>query len=196
MAATRHRDGAVNSASARHRRAWLQTRCCRYLSACGNVLSRTRLGRAAIHPAVPRYCGGPLSIQKLTPFVCLVRKQYHFRRSVQGLMAWDIDRLVALSKNLNPEQVPLLEIREIDEAYWSNEGTHSLTCRDVVEHARLISEADLAYPVILSSNGRVMDGMHRIAKALLEGRTHIAAIRFPDDPEPDYVDVHPDDLPY
>ena len=62
-------------------------------------------------------------------------------------MAWDIDRLVALSKDLAPEQVRLQEIREIDEAYWSNEGTHSLTCRDVVEHARLIEEANLAFPV-------------------------------------------------
>ena len=111
-------------------------------------------------------------------------------------MAWDIGRLAVLAKQLNPEQVPLREIGELDEAYWSNEGTHSLTCRDVAEHARLIGEADLAFPVILSSDGRVMDGMHRIAKALLEGRTHVAAVRFLQDPEPDYVGVHPDDLPY
>jgi hypothetical protein len=111
-------------------------------------------------------------------------------------MAWDIGRLAVLAKQLTPEQVPLREIGELDEAYWSNEGTHSLTCRDVVEHARLIEEADLAFPVILSSDGRVMDGMHRIGKALLEGRTHIAVVRFSQDPEPDHVGVHPDDLPY
>jgi hypothetical protein len=41
-----------------------------------------------------------------------------------------------------------------------------------------------------------MDGMHRILKALLEGLEEIEAVRFGRDPEPDYVDVDPDDLPY
>jgi hypothetical protein len=47
-----------------------------------------------------------------------------------------------------------------------------------------------------------IDRLAALAKKLtpeqvpLEGRTHIAAIRFREDPEPDYVGVHPDDLPY
>ena len=71
-----------------------------------------------------------------------------------------------------------------------------MTCRGVVEHARLMLDCDLAYPVILSSDGRVMDGKHRIGKALLEGRSDVEAVRFVHDPEPDYVGVAPDDLPY
>lgn len=125
-----------------------------------------------------------------------MRKQYHFRPSPTGLKAWDVDRLVALTKELRREQVPLTAIREIDEPYWSTGYEHSLTCRDVVEHALLIQEADLSFPVILSNDGRVMDGMHRVAKALLQGHSHIAAVRFAFDPEPDYVGVHPDALPY
>lgn len=57
-------------------------------------------------------------------------------------------------------------------------------------------ECDLAYPIILSSDGRIMDGMHRVCKALLENRTEIDAVRFRHDPEPDYIGIHPDDLPY
>ena len=38
--------------------------------------------------------------------------------------------------------------------------------------------ADLRRPVILSADGRVMDGMHRIAQALRLGHTHVAAVRF------------------
>ena len=125
-----------------------------------------------------------------------MRKQYHFRPGPNGLRAWDVDRLVALSKDLLREQIPLTAIREIDEPYWSTGYEHSLSCRDVVEHARLIQEADLSFPVILSNDGRVMDGMHRVAKALLEGRSHIEAVRFTSDPEPDYVGVNPDALPY
>ena len=60
----------------------------------------------------------------------------------------------------------------------------------------MIAEADLTYPIILSSDGRVMDGMHRAAKAILEGRDVIAAKQFVHDPEPDYVGVDPDVLPY
>ena len=101
-----------------------------------------------------------------------------------------------MTKDLQRHRVPLTSIRELDEAYWSNEGTAQLTCRDVVEHARLIQECDLRHPVILASDGRVMDGMHRICRALLLGHDDIEAVRFAEDPEPDFVGVHPEDLPY
>jgi hypothetical protein len=68
--------------------------------------------------------------------------------------------------------------------------------RAVVEHARLIAPADLSFPIILSSDGRVMDGMHRVAKAVLLGRATIEAVQFTGDPEPDYIGVHPHELPY
>jgi hypothetical protein len=65
-----------------------------------------------------------------------------------------------------------------------------------VEHCRLISSADLSYPVILDNSGRVMDGMHRVCKALLQGIDTVAAVQFDVDPEPDYVGRDPDSLPY
>ncbi len=120
-----------------------------------------------------------------------MRKQYHFRPSGEGLRAWDVDRLVELAKRLKPENVPISDIRELDEPYW---GT--MTCREVAEHARLLNESDLSFPIILSSDGRIMDGMHRVLKALLSGATHIQAVRFRVDPKPDYVGVSPEDLPY
>jgi hypothetical protein len=33
-------------------------------------------------------------------------------------------------------------------------------------------------------------------KALMQGLDEIEAVRFIQDPEPDYIGVHPDDLPY
>jgi hypothetical protein len=125
-----------------------------------------------------------------------MRKQYHFRKSPQGLCAWDVDRLVELSDGLVRERVPLSAIRELDEPFWASEIAQRLTCREIVGHARLMFDCDLAFPVILSSDGRVMDGMHRICKALLRGLTDIEAVRFVHDPKPDFVGVHPDDLPY
>jgi hypothetical protein len=124
-----------------------------------------------------------------------MRKQYHFWPGEHGLDAWDVDRLVELSKGLPPVEVDLGDIWEIDTVYWFD-SREQPTVRKVVEHARLISEVDLSYPIILGSDGRVMDGMHRVARALLEGRSTISAVRLPEHPEPDYRDVRPEQLPY
>lgn len=70
------------------------------------------------------------------------------------------------------------------------------TWRSLVAHLRLIDAAALAYPVILAADGTMMDGRHRAAKALREGRPAIDAVQFPVDPPPDYVGCAPDELPY
>ena len=123
-----------------------------------------------------------------------MRKQYYFRPTERGVLIWDVDRLVELSREFERRRVPLEAIREIDEAFWMN--GQEVTCRELAMHARLIREADLSFPIILNADGRVMDGMHRVCKALLDGRANIEAVQFKVDPEPDYVDVPEDDLPY
>jgi len=125
-----------------------------------------------------------------------LRKQYHFRPSLQGYFAWDIDRLVALTKDFERERVNLDSIRELDENFWFGGKDDKPTCRAIVDHMRLIEETDLDFPIILSSDGRILDGMRRVVKALLEGLETIEAVKFSRDPEPDYKDVLPDDLPY
>ena len=125
-----------------------------------------------------------------------MRKQYHFRPSTNGYYAWDVDRLITLSSKLKKQRVSLSDIAEIDENFWARGDNNTLTCRAVAEHARLIEEADLNYPVIMCSKGRIMDGMHRVLKALNAGEASIEAVVFEQDPEPDYIDVLPDDLPY
>jgi hypothetical protein len=123
-----------------------------------------------------------------------VRKQYYFRPSDRGLLAWDVDRLIRLTSQLPRKAVPLDRIRELDEAWFGDD--EPATWRALVEHVRLMEEADLSYPIILSASGAVMDGMHRVARAMLEGRSGIEAVQFGEDPEPDHVGLGPDDLPY
>ncbi len=124
-----------------------------------------------------------------------MRKQYYFRRSDRGLLAWDVDRLVELSARLPTQRVSLTEIVELDEAHWFS-GDDTPTCRAIAGHARLINEADLTYPIILAADGRLMDGMHRVCKADMLGLPTTEAVRFDRDVEPDYVDCHADRLPY
>lgn len=124
-----------------------------------------------------------------------MRKQYHFWPGEDGLNAWDVDRLVELTRNLPTEEVAVSEIGEIDSVYWFNGGDLP-TVRKLVEHFRLTQEVDPSYPVILGPDGRVMDGMHRVARALLEGRNRIGAVRLLELPEPDFRNCRPDELPY
>ena len=107
-------------------------------------------------------------------------------------MAWDVDRLVELSKAFTRKMVPLSAIRELQEDLWGDSESPD----EKLEHLRLIDEADLSYPIILSASGAVMDGRHRVAKAAREGRGTIAAVQFEVDPNPDFVGFGPNDLPY
>ena len=124
-----------------------------------------------------------------------LHQQYHFRESENGLLAWDVLKLIKLTKNVDVEQVALSEIRELKETYWFGLGAPPIT-EDIVQHAKQIFEADLSYPIILCPEGRVMDGMHRVCKALLAGHQSISAVRLLELNKPDYVGKQPNELPY
>jgi hypothetical protein len=124
-----------------------------------------------------------------------MRKQYNFRPSPHGLDAWDVDNLIAASATLPVRLVDPQAIADVDTDFWFKFGP-TPTVRRIIEHVRLIQEVDLSYPIILGSDGRVMDGMHRISRAILDGQSTIKAVQFIDEPEPDYRDCSPADLPY
>ena len=126
-----------------------------------------------------------------------MRKQYHIHKSFEGkTLIWDVARLIELSKGIEVKEVPLEALAEFDSPAWFAESDSLPTCREIAAHAKLIQNANLGYPIILSSDGRVMDGLHRICKAWVQGNTEIRAVQFSEDPEPDYVDVSLDELPY
>lgn len=96
---------------------------------------------------------------------------------------WWTETLWTAAAGLRVVPVPIAEIAEFDRNCWF--GTPP-TCREVAEHARRIEVADLSHPVILNSDGGLMDGGHRIARAWLDGRTEVDAVRFEVDPPPDW----------
>ena len=61
---------------------------------------------------------------------------------------------------------------------------------------RLISNAELKYPIILCKEGKIIDGMHRVCKALLMDQKTISAIQFKEDIKPDFVNIDINDLTY
>jgi hypothetical protein len=115
-----------------------------------------------------------------------VRKQFSIWPTPEGFSAWDVHRLIDLARDLPVITIPLAEISELDEAYWNVGDPTPLTIREIAEHIRLIEDVDLDFPIILASNGRLMDGMHRVVRALLNGNVTIQAVRFTEQPLPDF----------
>jgi hypothetical protein len=113
-------------------------------------------------------------------------KQFHNRPTPAGTLVWDVDRLNRLAHALPVKTILLASIVEFDEVYWFDDQ-YRPTCRAVVSHVQRIQAADLSVPIILSADGHIMDGMHRVAKAWLLGHTEIQARQFLRDPEPDQI---------
>lgn len=98
-----------------------------------------------------------------------------------GRHHWSVSRLFELSKNLPVMEVPLNHLN-----IWYK--YENLTLREMVMHMKAVNDADLNYPIILDEDGELMDGRHRIMKAILNGCESIKAVRFDENPSPDKID--------
>ena len=99
---------------------------------------------------------------------------------------WYVKRLWELSAKLPVKAVPVESISALDEVTWFDmDPSQHPTGRRVADHAKRIYETNFDYPIILSAEGWVMDGMHRICKAYILGMECIDAIQFEQNPDPD-----------
>ena len=123
-----------------------------------------------------------------------MRKQYHFRKVGEDTYIWDVDQLILQISHFPVIQVCLGEIKELDEPYWF--PTRQPTTQELIDHFQLVQQADLSYPIILCPEGRIMDGMHRVAKAKMMNLQKLQAVQFEVMPEPHFINVDEDDLSY
>ena len=86
---------------------------------------------------------------------------------------WTVARLIEHAKGLEPFDLPLAGIFIGEKVF-----KESRTARDIAEHVKRVNETNLKYPVLLDPDGFIMDGWHRVVKALVEGRQTIKAVRF------------------
>lgn len=96
---------------------------------------------------------------------------------IVGRHSWSVPRLFELSRNLPVMEVPLNHLS----LYYTYE---KLTLRDMVMHMNAVNNADLDKPIILDEDGDLMDGRHRLMKAMLLGKETIKAVRFDENPSP------------
>ena len=106
------------------------------------------------------------------------RKQHHFQPNGDRFNAWDVHRLIELSAGLPAFDVEIDSISELDRAYWSNPGDGPSTHPQIATNLRFVEAVDTQNPIIRGHDGRVIDGMHRVAKALLQGRETVTAVQF------------------
>lgn len=93
-----------------------------------------------------------------------------------GSQQWSVSRLLELSKDLDVFELPL--------SHMNLGYSYSYRPRDFVMHMKAVMDADLKYPIILDEDGEIMDGRHRIMKALYLGKKTIKAVRFDENPTP------------
>lgn len=97
-----------------------------------------------------------------------------------GRHSWSVPRLFELARELPVMDIPLDHLS----LYYVYE---KLTLRAMVMHMRAVNAADLDRPIILDEDGELMDGRHRLMKAMLTGQPTIKAVRFDENPAPDRV---------
>lgn len=110
-----------------------------------------------------------MRIESFTPFSEQVSRL--------GEHEWAVARLAKLSENFPVMDIPLNHLY-----VWAKYETLSL--RELAGHVKAVMDADLSFPIILDEDNDIMDGRHRIMKAIIEGKETIKAVRFEKNPSP------------
>ena len=108
---------------------------------------------------------------------------------------WHTEKLWEATKEFPIIQVEIESLRHLDGVCWFDDDFPP-TLRNVVEHFVRMQHVDTNYPIILDPDGQLLDGAHRVAKAMVRGQTTIQAVRMLEMPPPDeIVDSIYDDPP-
>ena len=94
-----------------------------------------------------------------------------------GRHHWSVAKLITCAASLPVQTFPL-------DAVALSHTYKTLRLRDFVMHMRAVLDADLEKPIILDEDGELMDGRHRLMRAMYEGKETILAVRFDTNPPP------------
>lgn len=108
-------------------------------------------------------------------------KDIGLQRFTHNKQSWFVKYLLAEVelRGLKPFKAP---INLIDKSYWPWDDLNSTY--DLVELIKHCQSVDKTKPVILNADGALMDGHHRIVKAMLDGDKEILAVQFDTIPTP------------
>lgn len=103
---------------------------------------------------------------KLEPLWDGLREQ-HVSSTCGG--SWRVSDLIEATKHLPVIEIPL-DYLNFDANKFSNENIYQFA-----QHAKKCFDADLKYPIIIDHMGGILDGRHRMVKALILGKKTIKA---------------------
>ena len=85
---------------------------------------------------------------------------------------WSVVKLIEASKNL---KVFKLKVKDIF-TFYSAPNEDNLP--SFIEHCINVQNCNLQYPIILSPTNFILDGRHRLVKAIINKKKYIQAVRF------------------
>jgi len=102
---------------------------------------------------------------------------------------WLVKDLWEAAKDLPVTSMALTEIVDIDVLLGSHTWSKGkMSVIEIVDHHTRIQNADLQYPVILTPEGHIADGVHRIVKAYLQGVRNLPTVKLQTMPKSKEVD--------
>lgn len=105
--------------------------------------------------------------------------------SISDEGSWFVTSLIDRIKDKDAIHSYKLDLYSIDLSVhaWGD----SLSMYELINHFRQCTDADLKYPIIVSEEGWILDGWHRVVKAILEGKRYVKAVRFKVNPTFDTI---------
>lgn len=95
---------------------------------------------------------------------------------------WRVNTLIKAANALDAFKFYLSRISPTEPVTWN-----MCNVDEILTHLARIHNAELSIPIILRADGCVMNGWHRIIKAMSEGRKYILAKQFIENPKLDFV---------
>ena len=122
-----------------------------------------------------------------------------------GKAIYSVDMMIAYS-NTHRHRIDVIPVaqfqKELQRPVWGDWSPQDVldkpTLKRYKEDLQRIKDADLSYPILMTHKGAILDGFHRVAKAVLEGKKTVRAYVFGEqlmkkfvlDNEMDFVKVH------
>jgi hypothetical protein len=99
--------------------------------------------------------------------------------------SWDVPTLLQYVKEQKYKTFDLpLDGINITDLMWRINSTY-----DFITHYKRVKDTDLKYPILLDDRGCICDGWHRVAKAIIEGKKYIKAIRIETMPDASHEEI-------
>lgn len=109
-----------------------------------------------------------------------------YSQTVNGWkQCWSVEDLWEAAKEYPVELIPVVDlVDKLNGTCWTEGAGEDATPQWVLGHTRRILKADLNCPILIDEKNNILDGVHRLCKAVLDGRDNIAVQRIERLPEP------------